>query len=161
MSKKLIWFIIFIAVVVGLFSLSKNLSPSRGDIKRWNEAGIGCLSNGHANLGQHMHQSIAVTIDGSEKEVSGDIGVVPDCLAEIHSHTAEPGVIHLETATLGKTFTLGDFFTMWGEPFERAGYAVTLLVDKATSTEGEKLILQDTQSIEVIYVGSTQKTDGI
>jgi len=39
------------------------------------------------------------------------------CLYWIHTHTPD-GIIHIESPAM-RTFTLGDFFTMWGKPLSR------------------------------------------
>jgi hypothetical protein len=40
-----------------------------------------------------------------------------ECLYWVHTHTPD-GVIHIEAPQF-RTFTLGDFFAVWGEPLTR------------------------------------------
>ena len=160
MSKKGInGVIIVLLVAVGLFVLSNYLSPNRALIKKWQSAGVDCLPNGHANLAEHIHQILYVEVDGVDQDIPSDVGVLSNCLAELHTHEGEPGKIHLETATAGKEFKLEDFFTVWGENYIRPGYAnPVVVVNGATTTESGNVTLEDGQVIQVLYVGSPQKT---
>ncbi len=153
-TKTIVWVVVVAVIVIGLFSLSSYLSPNRNVVTAWKKGGVECLPNGHTNLGQHIHQHIKVTIDGSDVPVAENIGVVSNCLAEIHTHEGEGALIHVETVEPNKEFKLKDFFTVWGENFDKEGFTRTVVVDQATSTnDGADVILKDKQAIQVIYVG--------
>jgi hypothetical protein len=151
-KKNITILILVVVVVIGLFSLSKYLSPTKDLIAAWNAAGVECLPNGHANLAQHIHQNIEVTVDGIPEIIPPTVGVVTDCLAEVHVHEGEPGKIHVETTKADREITLGQFFAVWGKPFDRDGFTSTVLVDGATSKAKANLILKDKQVILVHYV---------
>ena len=109
-------------------------------------AGIQCGS--HEETLFHIHAHVAIMVDGSLRSIPQGIGIAPprqeeqtssgpdvvsgSCFYWLHTHTAD-GIIHIESP-LQRTFTLGDFFDMWGQPLsstqagatERAG-AVRLL----------------------------------
>lgn len=99
----------------------------------------------------HIHAHLAVFVDGKQKQVPYGIGIgLPlrgatgpagpfvtqgGCFAWMHTHTAD-GIIHME-APKPFTFTLGDFFDIWGQKLSatQVGPAhgkVTLLVDGKT-----------------------------
>ena len=155
-KKNIIILIIVVLVVVSLFSLSKYLSPTKDLIAIWNAAGVECLPDGHANLAQHIHQNIEVRVDGIPQAIPLTVGAATDCLAEVHMHEGELGKIHVETTKADHEFTLGQFFVVWGEPFDREGFTSTVFVDGATSTEKANLLLKNKQDIQVLYVESTK-----
>jgi hypothetical protein len=78
----------------------------------------------------HIHVHLALFIDGQEQLVPYGIGIgqpwqvsdsaegpfVEDgtCFYWIHTHT-EDGVVHIESP-IRRTFTLGDFFSIWQQP---------------------------------------------
>lgn len=155
-KKNIIKLLVVVVVVIALFSLSKYLNPTKGTIAAWNEAGVECLPNGHANLAQHIHQAIEVRVNDVPEIIPANIGSVNGCLAEVHTHDGEPGVIHVETTESDKVLHLKDFFTVWGKPFEREGFTSMVIVDGATSTEKSELGLANKQIIKVIYVESQE-----
>lgn len=76
--------------------------------------GIQCL--GSEQLKFHDHAHLAIFVDGSQRTVPAFIGIAPDgsCLYWLHSHTPD-GVIHMESP-IQRTFTLGNYFAIWGQP---------------------------------------------
>ena len=76
--------------------------------------GISC----DAQEGQriHLHQHLVILDHGKPVSIPARIGI-PDgkqCLYWLHTHTPD-GILHIE-APQDRTFTLGDFFTVWGQP---------------------------------------------
>jgi hypothetical protein len=65
----------------------------------------------------HIHQHIDVLIDGRPVEVPAEIGInqAANFISDIHTHDST-GVIHIESPTV-ETFTLGQFFDIWGVKF--------------------------------------------
>ena len=88
-------------------------------------AGISC----DAMEGQriHIHQHLLILDKGKPVPVPPDVGRPSgaQCLYWLHTHTPD-GVIHIESPA-NRTFTLGDFFAVWGQPLNttRAASAVT------------------------------------
>ncbi len=64
----------------------------------------------------HIHQHVAISVHGKPLEIPSDIGrpIVAQCLYWIHTH-APGGLVHVEAPKF-RTFTLGNFFDIWGEP---------------------------------------------
>jgi hypothetical protein len=74
----------------------------------------------------HIHAHLAIYVNGAEKLVPRGVGIGPplvieddfvtggSCFSWLHTHD-ETGVIHIESP-VQRTFTLGDFFDIWGEP---------------------------------------------
>lgn len=65
-------------------------------------------------LDYHVHTHLTLIVEGDELPVSGNIGIRPDCLFWLHTHS-ENGILHVE-APKERPFTLGQFFDVWGQP---------------------------------------------
>lgn len=64
----------------------------------------------------HVHQHLALYDRGKPELIPSDVGrpILGDCVYWIHTHTPD-GIIHVESPVV-RTFTLGQFFDLWGEP---------------------------------------------
>jgi hypothetical protein len=69
----------------------------------------------------HIHQHLDVFADGKQVTVPAGIGIDPgqQFISPLHTHDPS-GVMHVESAT-PETFTLGQFFGVWGVPLDRSG----------------------------------------
>jgi hypothetical protein len=80
--------------------------------------GISC----DAQEGQriHIHQHLVIFDRGKLVAIPLDVGrpAARPCLYWLHTHTPD-GIIHIE-APKDRSFTLGQFFDVWGEPLTRA-----------------------------------------
>jgi hypothetical protein len=109
-------------------------------------AGVGCDSAERVTY--HIHVHLAVFVDGQPMEIPAGIGVAAprqvqqtrsgafvddgSCFYWLHTHAAD-GIIHVESPTRA-SYTLGQFFAIWGQPLSATGVgpahgAVTVLVD--------------------------------
>jgi hypothetical protein len=77
---------------------------------------VGCL----VNEDYHIHSHLTIMKDGVTQRVPQQIGLA-GCAYELHTHDYS-GMIHVETST-AKKFTLGQFFSVWGEPLSRTNVA--------------------------------------
>lgn len=151
MAKKIIIGAVVILGLVVLMMWPKLSDPQRALYKKWNQAGVECLPNGHVNLSQHIHADVSITMDGTAVAVPANIGITKNCMAGLHTHDGS-GEIHIESVSPVKIFTLGQFFEVWGQPLIRDGYTLQMTVNNASSTEPEQLILQDHQIISLVYI---------
>jgi hypothetical protein len=107
--------------------------------------GVGCL----VNENYHIHSHLTIMKDGVTQRIPQQIGLT-GCAYELHTHDYS-GMIHVETST-AKTFTLGQFFSVWGEPLSNtnvaglSGQSVRFFV-----SDGDSLteFTQDPNSIEL------------
>ena len=77
--------------------------------------GISCDSTEHFNF--HIHAHIDIFINGNPYSVPSEIGIIPNqCIYWLHTHD-DSGIIHIESPE-NRTFTLGEFFDIWGENFD-------------------------------------------
>ena len=81
----------------------------------------------NGSLAYHSHAHLAITINGIDQLVPGQIGINGACLHPLHTHSTD-GVMHVEPDQ-NRTFTLGDFFLVWGQPFN----STQLLKEKYTT----------------------------
>jgi hypothetical protein len=97
----------------------------------------------------HIHQHLVILDHGKPVEIPADVGRPQSarCLYWLHTHTPD-GIIHIE-APASRSFTLGDFFAIWGQPLSRtqAAFATgTRKVPLKVWVDG-KLYLGDPQKI--------------
>ena len=109
----------------------------------------------------HIHQHLFVVVNGRITPVPAYIGINirQRFLAELHTHDTS-GIIHVESPTV-RTFTLGNFFDVWGLRFTSkclGGYCasgqkqVMVWVNaKRVKTDPRKVVLKSHQSIVVAY----------
>lgn len=93
--------------------------------------GISC----DAQEGQrtHIHQHLVIIDHGKVVDIPRNVGQAPEhrCIYWIHTHTPD-GIIHIE-APNDRSFTLADFFKVWGQPLDRTHAA------SASATKGSPL----------------------
>jgi hypothetical protein len=101
--------LVLVASAGSLFAQRVQQTPSGLPV-----AGISC----DAMEGQriHIHQHLLILDHGTSVPVPSDVGrpASNQCLYWLHTHTPD-GVIHIESPA-NRTFTLGDFFAIWGQP---------------------------------------------
>lgn len=80
--------------------------------RRLNAIGLPALSSEGTVL--HIHQHLDIFIGGRKVPVPAGIGIAADdsFIAPLHTHD-ESGIIHVES-DVKRTFTLGQFFDVWG-----------------------------------------------
>lgn len=79
--------------------------------------GVACVTSAP----QDNHAVVSIYQDGVRLALPAQIGVMSSCDYELHTHDAA-GIVHIEAAA-GRTFTLGQFFAVWGQPLSTVGVA--------------------------------------
>ena len=89
--------------------------------------GIGCSSSEQVLF--HIHAHLTVVVNGSPRQIPAGLGIAGaqaqntpqgtfisggKCFYWLHTHAAD-GIIHIESP-VHRTFTLGNFFNVWGQP---------------------------------------------
>src|SRR3989442_8203223 len=97
------------------------------------EAAIPC--SGQEMSAEHIHAHLQVYVRGQQRVVPANIGLRPTCLFWLHTHDAT-GLIHVE-AGAGGTYTLGQFFGVWGQPLS----GTELLGERARAGEEVRVLL--------------------
>jgi hypothetical protein len=81
----------------------------------------------------HIHAHLTIFVHGAPRQVPAGIGIAPPyaveqtasgafvagatCFMWLHTHSAD-GIIHTESP-IKRTYTLGDFFDIWGQRLDR------------------------------------------
>ncbi len=79
------------------------------------EATVPC--SGTEMLSFHIHAHLEIDIRGAPQVVPANTGIRSTCLFWLHTHD-DTGLIHVE-APVSADYTLGQFFTVWGQPLSR------------------------------------------
>ncbi len=119
----------------------------------------------------HIHSTIAITIDGVPITIPGGIGLlpgggtthVPGAQQVIHTHV-ENDQLHMESVTGGPLHEddtkVSTFFRIWGKEFSstnildkstQGGGTLVFKVNNATNTEFQNYHMHDGDKLEVIY----------
>ena len=116
-----------LATTIGLAAPTPQSTPPQGKQQQQTVpvgetvAGVSC----DAMEGQrvHIHQHLVLLDHGNPVPIPANVGrpLVRQCLYWIHTHTPD-GIIHIESPT-ARTFTLAEFFTIWGQPLSRTQVA--------------------------------------
>lgn len=150
------YILIVCAVIVLLFASS--WWTQRGEervVRFWGETEVRCLPNGHENLALHIHPSLRITVGGVAEAVPANIGIMGNCMAEVHTHDSS-GQIHIETTDASREFVLKDFFAVWDMSLVREGYVLTASLNGEEVTNPEGIVLRDHDSIELVYTTSAE-----
>lgn len=113
-------------------------------------AGISCDAQEGSRI--HIHQHLIVLDHGNPVNIPPNVGQPAGkrCIYWLHTHTPD-GIIHIE-APKDHSFSLGDFFKIWGEPLSRT-QAASAHATKGTSLKvwvNGKLYKGDPNSIKLL-----------
>jgi hypothetical protein len=108
-----------LAVSAGLAGLQTGPAPwsanTAGLAERLQAIGVPPLSPLEGTA-VHIHQHLDLYVDGRKVTVPAGIGIDPAVgFAPLHTHDPS-GVLHVESPTV-RTYTLGQFFAVWGVRF--------------------------------------------
>lgn len=104
------------------------------------------LDLGAMGMAEHYHPRLRIVIRGTEVPVAPNIGVDPatGAMSAVHTHEGD-GTIHIEAATKGEVFTLGQVLTQWGVPLSptHIGSVKADAGEKVTATSNGVLVEGD------------------
>jgi hypothetical protein len=107
-----------------------NLAPAAAPSADGTVDGISC--QGSEQVAFHIHARLTIFVDGHPVRVPYGIGIADPqaqlysgtafvtsgaCFSWLHTHAAD-GIIHIESP-VGRVYTLGNFFDVWGQPLSR------------------------------------------
>lgn len=73
----------------------------------------------------HIHSHLSIIVNGTAQAIAANAGIIDtaslDCHYYIHTHDRS-GKLHIEAPAAG-TFTLGQFFAIWGQPLTSTNVA--------------------------------------
>lgn len=131
----------------------------------------------------HIHPKVQIIVDGRQVTIPANIGInwnlwndrslerlgmpMPDMrdmpfMSPLHNHDTS-GIIHVESTVI-RNYTLGEFFDVWGVPFnehcilDRCGGSIVMFVNgvkfESGSRDFRELIFVDGQEIRIEYRSS-------
>lgn len=150
-NKNLFYFVIIIFVVIGLLVWNR-LDDKERINSFFADTGVECLPGGHQSVELHVHLNLSITVDGEKEIIPKDIGIIRNCMAEIHTHD-ESGYIHVETVNSSRidSLSLADFFKVWDKEVHREGYILEIIQDGEIKDSIDSLRLIDGSEIELKY----------
>ncbi len=108
----------------------------------------------------HFHAHLTLIQDGAEVPVPAGVGISPaaHCLYWLHTHSAD-GIIHIESP-YQRSFTLGQFFDIWGQPLNQSRAAdlhgpLQVFVDGKTYSGDPRNITLGPHQLITIQAGPT------
>jgi hypothetical protein len=142
------------------------LAPSGDAAQSAPVDGISCETS--EQLLFHIHAHLAVYVGTCQKLIAAGVGIGPPltfendfvvggtCFSWLHTHD-ETGVIHIESP-IQRTYTLGNFFDVWGEPLSSAQVGpdqgvVTAYLDGQPFTGDPRTIPLDAHAVIQLDVG--------
>jgi hypothetical protein len=96
---------------------------------------------------EHIHSHLQIFNHGHAVSVPAQIGILANggCLYWLHTHSSD-GIIHIE-APVKRTFTLGQFFDIWGRPIPRGKSLRVTVNGKRWTGDPAKIPLRDREEI--------------
>ncbi|MGZ3496228.1 MAG: hypothetical protein ACXVAK_01600 [Vulcanimicrobiaceae bacterium] len=112
MKRRLLLGLGIAAIVLSVATLAKGSVRAQSMFGGAPIDGIRCDSMEGAV--EHIHAHLQIFNRGQEIEIPANVGIPlnDNCLYWLHTHAAN-GIIHIESP-LKRTFTLGEFFDIWG-----------------------------------------------
>ena len=101
-------------------SAAPGTDPGDGDTASGGQGGTvdGVQCDHGEQLNYHVHAHLYILKDGVRQPISALVGIpgypLPTCYYWLHTHDRS-GIIHIEVPS-ARTFTLGQFFDIWGQP---------------------------------------------
>ena len=143
------------------------LAPAGDEAQAGPVDGITCDTN--EQLLFHIHAHLVMYVDGEQKLVPAGVGIGPPlqqengvvfggaCFSWLHTHDTS-GIIHIESP-VQRTFTLGNFFDIWGQPLSAvqvgpAQGAVTAYLNGQPAVGDPSAIPLDAHNVIQLDVGS-------
>lgn len=109
--------------------------------------GVGCAKNED----YHIHALLSIYRNGQRLALPDSIGRGSGCNYEMHTHDGS-GVLHIET-DVPKTFTLGQFFSLWGQPLSATAAAGLSGKPAFYVVENEKITRITTDPAAIVLAG--------
>lgn len=120
------------------------------------------LNLGRMGTAEHYHAHLDILVDGQPVAVPVNIGIdlSNGSMSALHTHSGD-GIIHVEAATKGQPFTLGQLFTQWnvrlsgdqmGSLTAVDGKSLTAYVNGEKITSNPAMIrLAERQQISIVF----------
>lgn len=117
----------------------------------------------------HIHQHLDIYVNGEKVTVPAQIGIDADggFLSDLHTHETD-GIMHVESPTQ-RSFSLGQFFAVWGLPLsaecigslcEQGARKLRVWVNgQEVTADPTRIVLAEHQEIVIAYGSQAQVPD--
>lgn len=118
---------VFAVILIALFVVAK-VNPRASTPNTRAIANIQCEAM--EQTASHYHAHLDILNEGTPVNLPAGIGIRGKCLYWLHTHASD-GIIHIEApkSAATRTFTLGDFMKVWGQPLD-SSHVSTLTLRK-------------------------------
>jgi len=96
--------------------------------------------------GYHWHTQLQIYSGGAPYTIPANTGFSTGCAEPLHTHDTS-GLIHVESDAL-RLYTIGDFFLVWGKPFDSP---TQMLVNGTAAAPSPGVTLYDSETITLYY----------
>lgn len=106
----------------------------------------------------HIHPVLKIIINGETQTIPSGVGINAGCMNPLHTHD-DKGIVHVESPEK-RDFTLGDFFFVWGKPFNQNqildfvaddNHTIRQTVNGQEVQDFENTVLYDNDKIVIYY----------
>ena len=148
-NKLVTWVIVIVTALAmvgfsGLFNLGNSSPQSQNQPKEESRAKVQCLTS----EAFHIHPHLQILVAGKEEPIPANIGIIPGCTYELHTHAAD-GIVHIESA-VDRGYIFADFMSVWKKPLLRDGYTLKMTVD-GKETLDPNFVMKDGQQVVLEY----------
>lgn len=152
-------FLSIVTILVGLFVAKifiKRPTLTHRTNRTNREVALVCTSDMATQF--HIHPHLTIMINGQAQAIPANIGIQPGCMNALHTHD-NTGTIHVESPEQ-RDFTLADWFTVWGKPFDKdhilaasvdASSTIQVTINGKEVDTFENTILKDGEQIVISY----------
>lgn len=112
-------------------------------------ADVPFMDGGHSTSQLHIHVYLTLRYNGQPVTMPANIGIVDGRMAVLHTHAVD-GTVHIE-GPIGRTYTLGQFFAVWGVSLDGA----RVYHQGAQVPNPASYTLVDRQAVRIEFEGPT------
>ena len=137
----------------GYTEISATLGFSTPNWPAWSHTGTAVVNGVGCARSEiyHIHALLSIYRNGQRLALPDSIGRGSGCNYEMHTHDGT-GVLHIE-ADVPKTFTLGQFFSLWGQTLSTTAAAGLAGTPAYYVVENEKITRVTTDPAAIVLAG--------
>lgn len=161
-SNLITLLIVTIILAVSVVLMSRGKKDMSSSMDKLSFAGV--FDEIVSEQGVHYHPQLSIYDNGQKQDIPADIGIGPNYqgnkfydpmmdMTDIHTHDSG-GVLHwevMEGPTKKGHLRLGNFFEIWGKPFDSSGQNIEMFVNGQPNSEFENYLIKDGDDIEIRY----------
>jgi hypothetical protein len=139
-----------LTLAAGYTDISATVTFSTPNWAAWSHAGTAVVNGVGCARSEiyHIHALLSIYRNGQRLALPDSIGRGSGCNYEMHAHDGS-GVLHIET-DVPKTFTLGQFFSLWGQALSATAAAGLAGTPAYYLVENEKITRVTTDPAAIV-----------